>query len=63
MKRISLLAFFCCLFCLCALTGLAQEETLPVIRITYAADAVLSQADAVDAQVTLVSAGTETSCG
>ena len=61
MKRISLLAFFCCLFCLCALTGLAQEETLPVIRITYAADAVLSQADAVDAQVTLVSAGTETS--
>ena len=60
MKRIGLLAALCCLLCLCALPGLAQEEALPVIRITCAPDAALTQEEAVAAQVTLISAGTET---
>lgn len=59
MKKIGCLALLCCLLCLCALPALAQEESLPVIRITYAADAILSQTKPVDAQISLTVSGQE----
>lgn len=59
MKRIVAL-LLCGLVCLGALPGLARAEGLPVIRITYVSDAVLSLEEAVDAQVTLTANGQET---
>lgn len=50
-----------CLISLLALPGMAEEASLPAIRITYAADAELSQEEAVEAQVVLADAGEETS--
>lgn len=45
---------------LCALPAMAQEkQTLPVITITYASDASLSQETAVDAQITVAEGGQE----
>ncbi len=59
-KRIGFIILAGCLLCLLVMPALAQEEVLPVVRITYAADAVLSQEEDVEAQVTLVYAGQET---
>jgi len=50
-----------CLISLLALPGMAEEASLPAICITYAADAELSQEEAVEAQVVLADAGEETS--
>ena len=61
MKKISLIVLLLLLFCLLALPGLAEEANLPVIRITYATDAELSQEETVEAQVTLVDSGKEAS--
>lgn len=58
MKKFGLFALLVCLF---ILPALAQEQSLPVIRITYAADASLSQEEAVGAQVTVTRSGQETS--
>lgn len=61
MKKISLFMFLCCLIGLCTLPALAQEQSLPVVRMSYAADAALSQETAVEAQVTLSYAGQDAS--
>lgn len=61
MKKIVLSMLLCCLICLCALPAMAQEQNLPVVRITYAADAALSQEEAVEAQVTLAFSGQDAS--
>ena len=59
MKKASLFSILCCLLLLCALPALAEEQSLPVITITYAADAALSTDAAVDAQVTIARDGQE----
>ena len=60
MNKWSFFAVFCCILLLCALPAMAQEEqALPVITITYAADASLSQETAVDAQITVAEGGQE----
>lgn len=62
MNKWSFLAILCCILLLCALPAMAQEEqTLPVITITYASDASLSQETAVDAQITVAEGGQESS--
>lgn len=61
MKKASLLSILCCLLLLCALPALAEEQSLPVITITYAADAALSHEETVDAQVTVSEGGQESS--
>ena len=59
MKKASLLSILCCLLLLCTLPALAEEQSLPVITITYAADAALSHEETVDAQVTVSEGGQE----
>lgn len=60
MNKWSFFAVLCCILLLCALPAMAQEEqTLPVITITYAADASLSQETDVDAQITVAESGQE----
>lgn len=61
MKKIKWFVLLGCLISLLALPGMAEEASLPAIRITYAADAELSQEEAVEAQVVLADAGEETS--
>ncbi len=61
MKKTALFLLVGCLLCLMALPALAQADGLFAVSITYAADATLSQEQAVDAQVTLTSSGEETS--
>lgn len=60
MKKVSLLALLCCLLMLCALPALAEEQSLPVIRITYTGDAALTQEDTVSAQLSVLENGLET---
>lgn len=57
-KLITLMLTFSLL--LCVQPVLAQEETLTQVRITYAADAVLSEEEGIAAQVVLVQDGQET---
>lgn len=61
MNKTKLFVLLGCLISLLALPGMAEEASLPVICITYAADAELSQEEAVEAQVILADAGEETS--
>ncbi len=62
MNKWSFFAVLCCILLLCALPAMAQEEqTLPVITITYASDASLSRETAVDAQITVTEDGLENS--
>lgn len=62
MNKWSFFAILCCILLLCALPAMAQEEqALPVITITYASDASLSQEAAVDAQITVAEGGQESS--
>lgn len=61
MKKIKWFVLLGCLISLLALPGMAEEASLPAIRITYAADVELSQEEAVEAQVVLEDAGEETS--
>lgn len=61
MKKIKWFALLGCLISLLALPGMAEEASLPAIRITYTADVELSQEEAVEAQVVLEDAGEETS--
>lgn len=57
MKKGIFILTLCLLLCLCALPAMAQEQSLPVIRITYAADAALSSEEAVEAQVVIEQSG------
>lgn len=59
MKKVSLLAMLCCLLILCALPALAEDQSLPVFRITYPADTPLTQEETVTAQVTMLADGHE----
>lgn len=61
MNKTKLFVLLGCLISLLALPGMAEEASLPAICITYAADAELSQEEAVEAQVVLADAGEETS--
>ena len=61
MRQYSFLVILFCVFVLFAFPSLAQEVALPVLSIDYAADAVLSRDNAVEAQITLVQGGRETS--
>ncbi len=59
MKKLGLLFALCMLACLLAVPAMAEAQGLPVIHITYAPDAVLSQEEPVEAQITLTQDGQE----
>ena len=60
MNKANIGIVLCCILCVVALTSMAQEQSLPVISLTYAADATLSQEKSVEAQIVQTYSGQET---